>query len=112
MLKDVNTEAASSASDTGCPHCGPDTYTCPVQPARDTQVGVGVEAESYDRDSQMPQSRDAESLYYANKGKRGAACSASTSTAKIRLRNRSSRQCLGFRVSRTKRKEKRNDENK
>jgi len=63
MFKDVNTEAASSATDTGCPQCGPDTYTCPAQPARDTQAGGGVEAESYDRDSQMPQSRDAERLY-------------------------------------------------
>jgi len=32
MFKDVNTEAASSATDNGCPHCGPDTYTCPAQP--------------------------------------------------------------------------------
>ena len=63
MFKDVNTEAGSSATDNGCPHCGPDTYTCPIQPAGDTQMGGGVEAESYDRDSQMPQSRDAESLY-------------------------------------------------
>jgi hypothetical protein len=60
MLKVVNTEAASSDTDTGCPHCNPDTYECPAQPARDTQAGGGIEAESYDRDSQMPQSRDAE----------------------------------------------------
>jgi len=60
MLKVVNTEAALSATDTGCPHCHPDTYSCPTQPARDTQVGGGIEAESYDRDSQMPRSRDDE----------------------------------------------------
>jgi hypothetical protein len=63
MLKVVNTEAASSATDTGCPYCGPDTYACPAQPAQDMQAGGGIEAESYDRDSQMPQSRDAEGLY-------------------------------------------------
>ena len=32
MFNNVNTVAASSVTDTGCPHCGPDTYTCQFSP--------------------------------------------------------------------------------
>jgi len=34
MFKDVNTEAASSATDNECPQCGPDTYTSSSARAR------------------------------------------------------------------------------
>jgi hypothetical protein len=56
MLRDTNFETSPEEIDKTCPCCGPDAYKCPAHSTRDSQAGMGTEAESYDRDSQISQS--------------------------------------------------------
>ncbi len=56
MFRDTNAETLSVEVDKTCPCCGPDTYKCPAHSTPGSQAGVGIEAESYDRDSQISQS--------------------------------------------------------